>query len=174
MEYALNDEGKKVKVRSASRIFLAPLTEPPRSPKESSGRFRSPSSSTRLRRGKSGRNLVRRKVILRVPISPSEPGVDCDEPAREFEVVRKLGTGSYAVVYLVREVLSRPQPSDDGHAATLGRMDFDDVSSGHSSTEYGREYAIKVLSKANLDQEALTAQLFEVSSAYMHVVCAVV
>jgi len=30
-----------------------------------------------------------------------------EEPTKEFEVVRKLGSGSYAVVYLVREVLSR-------------------------------------------------------------------
>ncbi|KAI0655911.1 kinase-like protein [Cubamyces menziesii] len=101
------------------------------------------------------------EVIKRVPISSSEPRVDHDEPAKEFEVVRKLGSGSYAVVYLVREVLSRPQASDDGHAITIGRMDLDDGSPGNQSTEYGREYAIKVLSKANLDEEALTAQLFE-------------
>jgi len=31
-----------------------------------------------------------------------------EEPTKEFEVVRELGSGSYAVVYLVREVLSRP------------------------------------------------------------------
>ncbi|OBZ67088.1 Negative regulator of sexual conjugation and meiosis [Grifola frondosa] len=97
-----------------------------------------------------------------VSISSSEPRVDYDEPAKEFEVVRKLGTGSYAVVYLVREVLSRPLPSDDGHATAAGRMDFDDGSYGNISTEYGREYAIKLLSKANLDEDALAAQLFEV------------
>lgn len=108
------------------------------------------------------------EVIQRVPISSSEPRVDDDEPAKEFEVVRKLGSGSYAVVYLVREVLSRPQPSDDGHAITIGRMDLDDGSPGNQSTEYGREYAIKVLSKANLDEEALEAQLFEVR-CYMRI-----
>ena len=107
------------------------------------------------------------EIISRVPISSSEPRVDYDEPAKEFEVVRKLGTGSYAVVYLVREVLSRPLPSDDGHAIAVGRMDLDDGSFGNQSTEYGREYAIKVLSKANLDEDALTAQLFEVRPAYM-------
>lgn len=42
--------------------------------------------------------------------------------------------------------------SDDGHGA-----DSED-------RVYGKEYAIKVLSKANLDEEALDAQLFEVSS----------
>ncbi|RPD78274.1 hypothetical protein L226DRAFT_456926 [Lentinus tigrinus ALCF2SS1-7] len=101
------------------------------------------------------------EIVSRVPISSSEPRVDYDEPAKEFEVVRKLGTGSYAVVYLVREVLSRPVPSDDGHAIAVGRMDLDDGSFGNQSTEYGREYAIKVLSKANLDEDALTSQLFE-------------
>ncbi|PIL34178.1 hypothetical protein GSI_03889 [Ganoderma sinense ZZ0214-1] len=101
------------------------------------------------------------EIISRVPISSSEPRVDYDEPAKEFEVVRKLGTGSYAVVYLVREVLSRSPPSDDGHVAAFGRMDLDDGSPGNQSTEYGREYAVKVLSKANLDEDALTAQLFE-------------
>ncbi|KAI6021491.1 CAMK/CAMK-unique protein kinase [Pisolithus microcarpus] len=54
--------------------------------------------------------------------------------ATEFQVVRKLGTGSYAVVYLVRE----------------------------SYVSYGREFALKCLSKANLDEEALIAQLSEV------------
>ena len=107
------------------------------------------------------------EIISRVPISSSEPRVDHDEPAKEFEVVRRLGTGSYAVVYLVREVLSRSLPSDDGHVAAFGRMDLDDGSPGTQSTEYGREYAVKVLSKANLDEDALTAQLFEVFTAYM-------
>ena len=83
-----------------------------------------------------------------------------------YEVMRKLGTGSYGFVYLVREVLSRTPPSDDGgHCAAVGKLDFEDGYFGHqlrSSTEYGREYAIKVLSKANLDEEALAAQLFEV------------
>lgn len=100
--------------------------------------------------------------IARVPMSASDPRTDYDGLAAEFEVVRRLGTGSYAVVYLVREVLSRPAPSDDGHCAAVGRMDFDDAVSARQSTEYGREYAIKLLSKANLDEDALAAQLFEV------------
>lgn len=83
-----------------------------------------------------------------------------EEPAKEFEVVRRLGAGSYAVVYLVREVLYRPPPSDDGHMSTVGLMDMDDKF--RPSTVYGREYAIKCLSKANLDEEALAAQMSEV------------
>ncbi|TCD64879.1 hypothetical protein EIP91_003545 [Steccherinum ochraceum] len=129
------------------------------------------------------------ELIRRVPITPhssaasmfSRDDLSLDEeirsereriPAKEFEVVRKLGTGSYAVVYLVREVLSRggsmlsspTVSSEDGHGvAAVGSMDMSD--DGHFREEedrvYGREYAIKVLSKANLDQGELEAQLFE-------------
>ncbi|KAJ7124942.1 hypothetical protein C8R44DRAFT_127031 [Mycena epipterygia] len=86
------------------------------------------------------------------------------EPAREFEVVRRLGAGSYAVVYQVLEVLERAPPSEDGHSSMMGHMDLDGRS--HTRTPaiaYGREYAIKCLSKANLDDEALTAQMDEVT-----------
>ncbi|KAN0138325.1 kinase-like protein [Lactarius tabidus] len=90
------------------------------------------------------------------------PAADHQEPATEFEVVRKLGTGSYAVVYHVREVLSRSPPSEDDHIYPGGRLELDDVSISRSPlTEYGREYAIKLLSKADLDEEELVAQLTE-------------
>ncbi|KAJ7594754.1 hypothetical protein C8J56DRAFT_448170 [Mycena floridula] len=85
-----------------------------------------------------------------------------EEPAKEFEVVRRLGAGSYAVVYLVREVLYRPPLSDDGHI-TVGHMDMDDKFCRRPTTVYGREYAIKCLSKANLNEEALAAQMSEVT-----------
>ncbi|KAG2368365.1 kinase-like domain-containing protein [Suillus spraguei] len=77
--------------------------------------------------------------------------------AKEFEVVRRLGTGSYAVVYLVREVISRIPISEDGH---VGVLDLDPTP---PPIVYGRNFALKVLSKANLDSEALTAQLTEVT-----------
>lgn len=80
--------------------------------------------------------------------------------AKEFEVVRKLGTGSYAVVYLVREVLSRAQPSEDGHC---GALDLGELTCSKSYITYGRDFALKCLSKANLDQDALAAQMTEVS-----------
>lgn len=87
---------------------------------------------------------------------------ELEAPAQEFEVVRQLGTGSYAVVYLVREVLSRPPlHSQDGHMSLDG-MELDDKQSRQQFTEYGREYAIKCLSKSNLDEEALAAQMSEV------------
>ena len=94
------------------------------------------------------------------------PTADHQEPGTEFEVVRKLGTGSYAVVYHVREVLCRSPPSEDDHFYPGGRLEFDDASATRSPTsEYGREYAIKLLSKADLDEEELVAQLTEVRSA---------
>ncbi|EIN11724.1 kinase-like protein [Punctularia strigosozonata HHB-11173 SS5] len=96
-----------------------------------------------------------------VPHAPRARSPDYVEPAAEFEVVKRLGTGSYAVVYLVREVLSRGTVSEDDHC-NVGRLELDDASSRHS-VEYGREYAIKVLSKANLDQDALEAQMTEVT-----------
>jgi hypothetical protein len=94
------------------------------------------------------------------------PAVDHQEPATEFEVVRELGTGSYAVVYDVREVLSRSPPSEDDHFYPGGRLEFDDVSVSQSPpTEYAREYAIKLLSTADLDEEELVAHFTEVRSA---------
>lgn len=81
-----------------------------------------------------------------------------EEPAKAFEVVRRLGAGSYASVYLVREV---------SHLEHMG--------SDSNGREYGREYALRVLSKADLDEEALHAQMLEVcplgsttSSADLH------
>lgn len=93
-----------------------------------------------------------------------------EEPARTFEVVKKLGTGSYAVVYLVREVLYRAPEveendyEDDGADLDMSMDGHDDAESvkGGRSNEYGREYAVKLLSKANLDSEALEAQVLEV------------
>lgn len=84
------------------------------------------------------------------------------EPAPEFQVKRTLGHGSYAVVYLVQEVLSRPQLSEDGHMSTIGMMEFDNRLVNPPAMQYGREYAIKCLSKANLDEEELAAQMSEV------------
>ena len=107
-------------------------------------------------------SLLQGELVRRVSIGPGiapTRSSDYKEPANEFQVVRRLGAGSYAVVYLVKEVLSRPPPSDDGHMSTIGQMELD---SRLSDTVYGREYAIKCLSKANLDEEALAAQMTEV------------
>jgi len=87
---------------------------------------------------------------------------DYREPAVEFQVKKRLGHGSYAVVYLVQEVLYRPPLSDDGHMPTMGMMELDGKIASHPQAVYGREYAIKCLSKANLDEDDLAAQMSEV------------
>jgi hypothetical protein len=111
------------------------------------------------------------ELLRLVPNQSAEqaPLADFRELAPEFEVVSKLGTGSYAVVYLVREVLSRSPPSEDDHVYPGGRLELDDTSSMRAPTEYGREYAIKLLSKADLDEEDLYAQLTEVTCPLCHV-----
>ncbi|KAI0688037.1 hypothetical protein BC835DRAFT_1408201 [Cytidiella melzeri] len=107
--------------------------------------------------------------------TPSQPSSSIarpspEEPARTFEVVRRLGAGSYAVVYLVREVLYRVPDEDhfedDGADLDMSMDGHGDAESVRSrsagrANEYGREYAVKLLSKANLDAEALEAQIFE-------------
>ena len=93
------------------------------------------------------------------------PAADHQEPAKSFEVIRKLGTGIYAVVYLVREVLCR-SPSGDDHIYPGGCLEFDDPSVSRTPpTEYGREYAIKLTCKADFDEEELIAQFTEVCPA---------
>lgn len=105
-----------------------------------------------------GQPLQNENIRL-VPIPTDKPPLpEEEEPAGEFEVIRRLGAGSYAVVYLVREVLYRAAPSYDGHI-TVGDMD----DRPRLNNVYGREYAIKCLSKANLDQDALAAQMSEVT-----------
>jgi hypothetical protein len=73
---------------------------------------------------------------------------DYQESARKFEVVRKLGTCSYAIVYLVREILSYFPLSEDDHTYPAGH---------HPSREYGRKYTLKSLFKAALNKNEFTA-----------------
>ncbi|KAL0956149.1 hypothetical protein HGRIS_002311 [Hohenbuehelia grisea] len=101
--------------------------------------------------------------IRLVSFGQSSPASIVEDIATEFQVVKRLGTGSYAVVYLVREVLARTPGSEDGHMPMLGHMDIDGRPASRSSITYGREFAIKCLSKANLDDDALAAQLTEVT-----------
>ncbi len=82
--------------------------------------------------------------------------------AQEFEVVRRLGQGSYAVVYLVKEVLSRCPLSEDGHLSTTDSMELDENIPHQLETVYGRECAIKCLPKVDLDNETLGVLLTEV------------
>lgn len=105
-------------------------------------------------------------------VSNSQTTHDHREPAQEFEVIKQLGSGSYAVVYLVQEVLSRPPKSEDGHMSTIGLMELDtNKSPSPLNIVYGRKYAIKCLSKANLDEDALALQMDEVTihqSLHLH------
>ncbi|KIJ49587.1 hypothetical protein M422DRAFT_27953 [Sphaerobolus stellatus SS14] len=103
------------------------------------------------------------ELVRTVPV-PNAPQSNPNQlPAKWFEVVRKLGSGSYAVVYLVREILSPTTlPSHDYDDSLDFADDFEfDVPTGKQPTVYGREFAIKCLSKANLNRDALEAQLFE-------------
>ena len=75
-----------------------------------------------------GAGLRLQGEVLRTVFSDDEgAGRDKDQPAAELEVVRRLGAGSYAVVYLVREVLSRPPPGVldglDGYSSPSDRLD---------------------------------------------------
>jgi hypothetical protein len=65
-------------------------------------------------------------------------------------------------------VLSRSPPSEDDHVYPGGRLELDDSSSMRAQTEYGREYAIKLLSKADLDEEDPYVQLTEVTCPLCH------
>jgi len=87
----------------------------------------------------------------------AQPTVDSETPAQEFEVVKCLGTGSYTVVYHVREVLFRLVPSTHGHISLEG-MELDDKLIGRPTIEYGRDFAIKCLSNEGLDKDAMAAQ----------------
>jgi hypothetical protein len=139
--------------------------------------------------------LLQGHPLLRVNLPrfathPSRASLDGDDdnhpdsPSTSFEVVRKLGNGSYAVVYLVREIIGQvpsrlPPPdsdggeifdldSDSGHSGSVsgsaGGPPSTASSPASSATAYGREFAIKCLSKANLDKDQLEAQLLEVSA----------
>lgn len=89
------------------------------------------------------------------------------QPAETLQVQRRLGTGSYAVVYLVREVLPLNSGSQQRSDSFLNYNDDSDGSCSTSPiappTVLGREFAVKCLSKSALDAEGLEAQLQEVS-----------
>lgn len=126
----------------------------------------------------------------------------------KYEVVRSLGTGSYAVVYLVREILPPPpkaadvfdedvfglvqppqppfgvyslatrslsnrstttrrssllKPIDERLSPTSPLSTIPLSPSSPASYTYGKEFAIKVLSKSNLDSDELAVQMTEVT-----------
>ena len=112
-----------------------------------------------------GLNFQGERVRL-LPISASHHNSDddLDAPSIKFEVVKALGTGSYAVVYQVRQILSGYPPVAEDFSP-ISAVDFDDIPSCPAPVKYGREYALKCLSKADLDKDALSAQMFEVCTS---------
>ncbi|KAG9010805.1 hypothetical protein FRB94_009712 [Tulasnella sp. JGI-2019a] len=101
--------------------------------------------------------------LVHIPTSAARP--EQSPPATHLQVVRKLGAGSYAVVYLVKEILSRKlveQPRGRGMGLQFGDEDDDEMNEGTMwEYEYGREFAVKCLSKASLSPEELVIQMFE-------------
>ncbi len=79
------------------------------------------------------------------------------EAGKEFEVVRKLGSGSYAIVYLVREVGDRGQ--EYGELSVLpSQIREKEIT---DSSKLDLFVALKCLSKRDLEEDSLDVQLFE-------------
>lgn len=73
----------------------------------------------------------------------------------KLEIIRKVGSGSYAVVYLARQVLYDPMDDES--------FDPDDyLDTQPQQVTYGGEFALKCLCKHNLDEDLLQVQRFEV------------
>ena len=71
---------------------------------------------------------------------------------------RKLGTGNEAIVYHVCEALCHSPPSEDDRIHSGGHLELNDTSTSRSPTiSFGPEYTIKLLSRANLDEDKLVA-----------------
>ena len=120
----------------------------------------------------------------RVDRDGKAPGNGLDGP-KQLEVERRLGEGTYAIVYLVREVLNDPDPTLDDDDDVLSPIDplasfeFDDSDSSrprlHSwasdtwnpppKPTYGQYYALKCLCKKNLTEDLIEVQRNE---AFLH------
>lgn len=92
----------------------------------------------------------------------SSPGSPFHAPddGIQFEVVRQLGYGSYAIVYLVKEILYEPDHGNGDHDL-FPHVEEEDGAMVHEKTVYGREFALKCLSKRNLTDDQITVQKFE-------------
>ncbi|GAA5982663.1 hypothetical protein JCM11641_002328 [Rhodosporidiobolus odoratus] len=119
------------------------------------------------------------------------PGNGLEGP-RQLEVERRLGEGTYAIVYLVREVLYDPSPLDDDFLSPIDPVasfsfsdsppsspssatahskpplrswDSDFYGTPQTGTTYGEYFALKCLCKKNLTDELIEVQRAE---AYLH------
>ncbi|GAA6020461.1 hypothetical protein JCM10207_000008 [Rhodosporidiobolus poonsookiae] len=122
----------------------------------------------------------------RADVDGKAPGNGLDGP-KQLEVERRLGEGTYAIVYLVREVLYDPDPNDDDLLSPidpLASFEFDDAPSSTSRPRlhswaseyessvaaqakptYGQYYALKCLCKKNLTEDLIEVQRNE---AFLH------
>lgn len=75
-------------------------------------------------------------------VADSDSDAAQQEDVKSLEIVRKLGTGSYAVVYLVREVLGgKDSPSSDDDLFDELDGDVSGMATGKKSTRvYGKEF----------------------------------
>ncbi|TIB36616.1 hypothetical protein E3P86_02438 [Wallemia ichthyophaga] len=78
-----------------------------------------------------------------------------DRP-KKMEVVKKLGTGSYAAVYAMKEILQSDHDSDEDDFELSG-VPNKNVNKGGQP----RMFALKALSKKNLDDSQLEIQMYE-------------
>lgn len=76
-------------------------------------------------------------------------------PSNSFEVIRRLGGGCFTSTYLVREIRYRDVYPCDHNVSDIV------VPKGESS-EYGDQYALKVLSKEDMDEDGLNVHEQEV------------
>ena len=121
-------------------------------------------------------DIVGRGSLLKGDVVTLLPTYNDEDEDEQFQVIKELGKGSYAVVYLVHQVprgasgpcsassrgWSNTDGSEDGQI--LGHMDSEEpLVKPHPPKTYGRKFAIKCLSKANLDKEELDVQMAEVS-----------
>ena len=84
--------------------------------------------------------------VRRVTTAGHAPERD-HEPSRSFEVVRRLATGDFRSVYLVRELRCHDTGSKDN--------DINDTFvRGEDLREYGNKYVLKVLDTEDLDEDA--------------------
>lgn len=105
-------------------------------------------------------DVVGKGYLLRdekISLIPAPPGINRRLPALQFEVIRPLvGYGSSAT-YLVKEVFTtRPRDNDPTQSSVP-------ESSTASPRAYGRKYALRLISKSSMSEEARTRHLSAVS-----------
>ncbi|KAG6885550.1 hypothetical protein C0995_009229 [Termitomyces sp. Mi166 len=107
--------------------------------------------------------LQGKKICL--VLNHSGSGVsDYQEPSQEFQVKCHLSHGSYAVVYLVQEVLYHSQPSEDGHMSIVRMMELvnNKATRGHHPPSEDLFYFLKQ-ARDHFDSETLNITDFLVS-----------